>query len=60
MTKASVRYDRAWQYQVKQCRAFIKKLENTPTMHGQKWKDSMLRHYRGKLEELLAQRRKPL
>ncbi len=60
MTKAKTRYDRAWQHQVRQCRAFIKKLEKTPTMHGQKWKDSMLRHYRQKLKELLAQRDKPL
>ena len=60
MTKASTRYDRAWQHQVKVCRRFIKDLEKTPTMHGQKWKDSMLRHYRAKLKELLAQREKPL
>lgn len=60
MTKASTQYDVAWQHQVKQCRKFIKNLEKTPTMHGQKWKDSMLRHYRKKLKELLSQRRKPL
>ena len=60
MPKASTRYDREWQKQVRACRNFIKKLEKTPTMHGQKWKDSMLLHYRGKLKELLAQRRKPL
>lgn len=60
MTKASTQYDVAWQHQVSVCRKFIKKLERTPTLHGQKWKESMLRHYRGKLEELLSQRRKPL
>ncbi len=60
MRKASTQYDRELQRQERLCRGFIKKLENTPTMHGQKWKDSMLLHYRGKLRELLKQRRKPL
>lgn len=60
MPKGRRRLDQAWQKQVRQCRAFIKKLEVTPTMHGQKWKDSMLKHYRGKLKELLADRPKPL
>ncbi len=60
MSKASIRYDQEWQHQVRACRAFIRKLEKTPTMHGQKWKDSMLLHYRRKLKELLARRRKPL
>ncbi len=60
MTKASKRYDQSWQEQVRKCRGFIKKLEKTPTMHGQKWKDAMLLHYKTKLKELLAQRRKPL
>lgn len=59
MTKASNRLDREWQKQVRICRAFIKKLEKLPTMHGKKWKDSMLRHYRGKLKDLLADRPKP-
>ena len=60
MTKASTRYDRAWQKEVRWCRKFIKKLEKTPTAHGKKWKASMLLHYRNKLKELLEQRRKPL
>lgn len=60
MTKASTQYDVAWQRQVQSVRKFIKNLEKTPTMHGQKWKDSMLRHYRKRLKELLSQRRKPL
>lgn len=60
MTKAERQYDLAWQRQVRACRKFIKQLEKTPTMHGQKWKDSMLLHYRKKLKELLSQRRKPL
>ncbi len=60
MTRAKTKYDQAWQAQVRALQAFIKKLENTPTMHGQKWKDSMLAHYRGKLKDLLAERRKPL
>lgn len=60
MTKASTRYDVAWQRQVQWLRKFIKDLEKTPTAHGQKWKDAMLRHYRKKLKELLATRRKPL
>jgi hypothetical protein len=60
MTKASTRYDRAWQQQVKALRKFIRELEKTPTMHGQKWKDAMLAHYRGKLKDMLAQRPKPL
>ena len=60
MTKVSTQYDVAWQRQVKSVRKFIKNLEKTPTMHGQKWKDSMLRHYRRRLKELLKERRKPL
>ncbi len=60
MRKASKRYDVAWRRQVSACRKFIRQLENLPSMHGQKWKDSMLRHYRGKLKELLAQKDKPL
>ena len=57
MTKSSTQYDTALKDQVGRCRRFIKKLEKTPTMHGQKWKDSMLRHYRGKLKDLLSQSR---
>ena len=57
MTKASRKFDLALEDQVGRCRRFIKKLEKTPTMHGQKWKDSMLRHYRTKLKDLLSQRR---
>ncbi len=60
VTKASTKYDQSWQQQVRWLRGFIKKLEKTPTAHGKKWKDSMLSHYRKKLKELLAQRRKPL
>lgn len=60
MTKASTKYDQSWQDQVRRLRGFIKKLDKTPTMHGQKWKDSMLSHYRKKLKELLGERRKPL
>ena len=60
MTKRSIRYDVAWQRQVQWLRKFIKDLENTPTAHGQKWKDAMLRHYRGRLKELLKERPKPL
>ena len=60
MTRSSTQYDVAWQREVQWCRKFIKKLEKTPTAHGRKWKDSMLLHYRKKLKELLAQRRKPL
>jgi len=60
MTKASTRYDVVWQREVKMCRKFIKNLEATGTIHGQKWKDAMLLHYRKKLKELLSQRRKPL
>ncbi len=59
MAKSRRRLDIAWQKQVRKCRQFIKNLEETPTMHGQKWKDSMLKHYRGKLKELLADRPKP-
>lgn len=59
MTKASRKYDLAFQHQVKVCRKFIRTLEGTPTMHGKKWKDSMLRHYRRKLKELLNQKDHP-
>ena len=60
MTKATSKYDATWQVQVLKLRRFIKKLERMPSMHGPKWKESMLLHYRGKLKELLAQRRKLL
>jgi len=60
MSRRKISYEVAWQRQVGACRKFIRQLENLPSMHGQKWKDSMLRHYRAKLKELLAQREKPL
>ena len=60
MTKASSQYDQSWQQEVRWLRGFIKKLEKTPTAHGKKWKDAMLLHYRGKLRELLRERRKSL
>lgn len=59
MTKASDRYDAAMNKEILWLRKFIKKLQDTPTAHGKKWKFAMLQHYRKKLRELRQERRKP-
>ncbi len=59
MTRAKTQYDEVMDKEVLWLRKFIKKLENTPTAHGAKWKFAMLQHYRRKLRELRRERRKP-
>jgi len=36
----------------------IEHIRNTPTIHGQKWKDAMVAHYERKLEEFRLTRPK--
>ena len=47
-----------WRRQMALVNDFLERLDQTPTMHGIKWKTKMLIHYRAKLAELKKARPK--
>ena len=45
-----------WQQQYDKLTRWIAELEALPSMHGTKWKERMLAHYRARLRDLESQR----